>query len=144
MWVNRKASYEFKIEATREAGIVLVGGEVKSVRKNGVSLHGVYAQFSGNELWLYNLSIDEYCKDHFSKYQAKRPKKLLFHSKELKRWYGFAKSPGYSFIPLKAYFNDRGLLKFEMGLCVGKGKRDKRAAEKEKAFLRELREISEP
>lgn len=142
MWINRKAKYEYNIEEVKEAGVVLRGSEVKSVRRSGVDLSVAYAAVHTGEFWIYNMTIAQYqFADSTDVQVTKRPKKLLLNAREIKRWMGASTRPGYTLIPLKGYFTQRGFFKLEIGLCSGKNKRDKRAAEREKELRREVQSL---
>ena len=109
MWKNKRAKHEYTIEATKEAGVVLEGDEVKSIRQNGVSLGGCYAVLQGGEFWLLNLSVERYkfSAGFIGKGETQRPKKLLLKANEVRKWIGSAKDKGKTTIPLSAYFNQR-------------------------------------
>ena len=142
MWINRKAQHDYNIETRKEVGIVLLGSEVKSIRTNGITLLGAYASFNIDAFWIYKLKITQYATANaFSRAETERPRKLLLKKQEIKRLIGATQRPGYSLIPLKAYFNDKGIFKIELGLCKGKSKYDKRNAEREKEEKRDMQEI---
>jgi SsrA-binding protein len=136
---NRKARHLFIIESTFEAGIVLIGSEVKSVKSSKISLSDSYARVEDGEVFIYNLHISPYEKiDQFSKYKPRRKKKLLLNKKEIKKLYGKVAERGYTLIPLRVYENKRGLVKVEIGLARGKKKFEKKQAIKERDIKRDL------
>lgn len=133
---NRKASYEYFIEDTYEAGIVLTGSEVKSLRKVKPSIDGSYAAFDGGDIYVYNLHISEYSEANRFNHYPKRPKKLLLHLKELRRLIGLIKRKGITLIPLRLYFNNKNLVKLLIAVSRGKKKTDKREAIKQREWER--------
>ena len=135
--VNRRAKYEYEILQEIEAGIVLMGSELKSIRAGKVNLQDAFAVQKLEEIWLHNLHISEYsAAKHFS-HEPKRQRKLLLHKKEIRKLIGLLQTQGITLIPLKLYFNDKGRVK--LLLAVGKGKKahDKRESEKQKDWVRE-------
>jgi SsrA-binding protein len=142
MWANTKAHHNYIIEAKKEAGIILRGDEVKSVRQHGLSLSGCYGVLQEGRFWLYGLTIQQYRFSSRTDRNTERPKELLLKKQELKKWWGSVREKGRTLIPLRAYFNERGILKCEVGLCTGKTKYDKRRAEREKELRREIDTIN--
>ncbi len=138
MWVNRKAKRHYTIEDTKEVGVVLCGSEVRSIRVKGINLSSVYAIYQSNAFWLRNLDVMP-CSyvNAFSVQRTSRPKKLLMHKREIRKWIGLSSRPGYTLVPLKAYFNEKGIFKIQLGLGKGKTTWDKRQSEKEKEDRRE-------
>lgn len=141
--VNRKARFEFYLEEFFEAGIVLNGAEVKSLREGKGSLSDAYARVVKEEIWLYNLHITPYesanlPKGSYIKQDPKRPRKLLLHKNEIKKLIGKTEQKGYTLIPVKLYFSKRGLVKIEIALGKGKKLFDKREAIAEKEAKRQL------
>ncbi|MBN2060384.1 MAG: SsrA-binding protein SmpB [Deltaproteobacteria bacterium] len=134
---NRKASHEYFIDEVQEAGLVLLGPEVKSLREGRASLVDGYARIKNGEVFLYNMHISPYPYTHYMDLDPKRTRKLLFSKREIKRLIGKTKEKGYSLIPLKAYFSD-SWAKVEIGLAKGKKKVDKRRTLKEKEMKREM------
>jgi SsrA-binding protein len=134
---NRKARHDYLIEDTVEAGIKLVGTEVKSLRGGKASIGEAFAGDQGGELYLFNAYIPEYEAANRFNHQPRRPRKLLLHKREMDRLLGQIRREGVTVVPLSFYFNPRGILKVELGLARGKRKADKRAAEKEKDWKRE-------
>lgn len=135
---NRRARFDYFIEDTIEAGIILAGTEVKSLRSGKASIAESYAGEQGGELFLFNAYIPEYqLAGRFFQHETKRPRKLLVHRRELGRLLASIQREGMTLIPLSVYFNDRGLAKVELGLAKGKKKGDKREAEKERDWQRD-------
>ncbi len=134
--LNRRARHDYLIEDTIEAGIVLHGTEVKSLRQGGASIAESYADEERGELFLVNANIPEYkASSHFN-HEPKRPRKLLLHRKQVNRLLGAIRREGVTVVPLAIYFNDRGRAKVELGLAHGKRKADKRAAELDRDWQR--------
>ena len=134
---NRKARHDYFIEETLEAGIVLVGTEVKSLRAGGASIAEAYAGPQGGEIYLFNAHIPEYkAAKHFG-HEPTRPRKLLLKRREVGRLTGAVQRSGVTMVPLSLYFNERGIAKVQLGLAKGKRKVDKRASEKERDWKRE-------
>lgn len=123
---NRKARHEYHILDTYEAGIVLSGTEIKSIRAGKANLQDSYARVENGELMLYNLHISPYEQGNRFNHEPKRPRKLLMHKREIMRLYGQTREKGLALIPLKIYFKDRGWAKVELALARGKKKYDKR------------------
>jgi len=134
---NRKARHDFFIEETLEAGIQLLGTEVKSLRAGGASIAESYAGPREGELYLWNAHIPEYeGAKHFS-HEPRRARKLLVRRRELSRLIGAVQRAGVTLIPLSVYFNDKGIAKVQLGVAKGKRKVDKRDAEKKRDWNRE-------
>ncbi len=133
---NRRARHDYFIEDTVEAGLVLTGSEVKSLRQNRGSINEAYAGEQNGEIWLINAHIPEYRgASHFG-HEPRRPRKLLLHRRELNRLLGSIRREGYTLIPLSLYFNRRGIAKLQLGLAKGKRKVDKRQSIKERDWAR--------
>ena len=126
---NRKARYEYNILDTLECGIVLVGSEVKSLRKGTVALAEAYAKVRNEEVWLLNCDIPEYLEANRYNHKPKRERKLLLHRREIQRFAMRAYEKGLTLVPLKMYFKE-GRAKVLLGLCKGKQDFDKRSAQK--------------
>lgn len=124
--VNRKARHDYHIDETYEAGIVLRGTEVKSLRANKVSLKESYAEVKNGEVFIHGMHISPYEAGNQFNHDPKRSRKLLMHKQQIRRLIGKTKEKGYTLIPLKLYFNDRGKAKLEIGLARGKKAYDKR------------------
>ncbi|MBW1714310.1 MAG: SsrA-binding protein SmpB [Deltaproteobacteria bacterium] len=137
---NRKARHDYFIDETYEAGIVLAGSEVKSLREGRASLRDSYARVKKEELFLCNMHITPYPFSHHIDLDPTRTRKLLMHKKEIKRLIGKTEEKGYSLIPLSVYLL-RGIIKVELALAKGKRKYDKRHALKEREMKRELDEL---
>jgi len=135
---NRKARHDYHILDTWEAGIVLQGTEVKSLREGRVSMSDSYARIKGGELILYNLHIGEYSKGTYANHDPLRPRKLLLHKRELRKLSGSVEEKGLTLIPLKIYFNERGLAKVQIGLARGKKMYDKRRDIAERDVKRDI------
>ena len=134
--LNRRARHDYLIEDTLEAGLVLHGTEVKSLRQGGASIAEAYADVKGGELFLVNANIPEYkASSHFN-HQPKRPCKLLLHRKQVDRLLGAIRREGVTLVPLAIYFNQRGRAKVELGLAQGKRKADKREAARDRDWQR--------
>lgn len=141
--VNRKARFEFHLEEFYEAGIALSGGEVKSLREGKGSLSDAYARVERGEVWLHNLHITPYDPAKLPKgspkpQDPKRPRKLLLHKDEIRKLIGKSEQKGYTLIPVKLYFNQRGYAKVEIALAKGKKLYDKREAIAEKEARRQI------
>lgn len=134
---NKKALFNYEIIESFEAGIVLVGTEVKSLREKSVNISDAYASFKGGELFLKNLNISPYNFGNINNHEPLRERKLLMKKKEIKRLYGKTKEQGLTLIPIKLYFS-RGKVKLELALCKGKKLHDKRDILKKKTMDREM------
>ncbi|MEU5690198.1 SsrA-binding protein SmpB [Actinosynnema sp. NPDC020468] len=122
---NRKARHDYTIIDTYEAGVVLVGTEVKSLRMGRASLVDAFAQVDDGEIWLHALHIPEYVAGTWTNHEVRRKRKLLLHRNEIERLIGKTKESGLSLIPLSMYFKD-GYVKVELALAKGKKAYDKR------------------
>ena len=134
---NRKASHDYIIDEVLEAGMVLLGPEVKSLREGRASLVDGYARVRNGEVFLYNMHITPYPYAHYQNLDPVRTRKLLLNKSEIKRLIGKTREKGFSLIPLKVYFSG-GRAKVEVGLAKGKRKVDKRHSLKEKEMKREI------
>lgn len=123
---NRQAHRDYQIEETYEAGLVLTGSEVKSIRAGRVSLDEAYAKVEAGEVWLYGMHIAPYEQAGYSGHDPNRPKKLLLKKRGIARLVGKVSRAGYTLIPLSLYFNARGYAKVELALAKGLSKADKR------------------
>lgn len=137
---NRKARHDYFIDETYEAGIVLVGPEVKSLREGRASIKDTYARVNNGELFLHGMHITPYPFAHHLNLDPTRTRKLLMQKREIKRLIGKTEEKGYSLIPLSVYIL-RGIIKVELALAKGKRKYDKRYALKEKEMKRELDQL---
>ncbi len=134
---NRKARHEYFIEDTLEAGVVLTGSEVKSLRQGRCSIGESYAHEEGGEIYLRNAHIATYDAATRFNHDPLRPRKLLLHRREMGRLIGQIQREGYTVVPLSIYFNSRGIAKVELGLARGKRKVDKRETEKKRDWQRQ-------
>lgn len=137
---NKKAGYNYHLSDFMEAGIVLLGAEVKSLREGRASLVDCYARVKQGEIFLYNLHITPYPFAHHIELNPMRTRKLLLNKREIKRLIGKTVERGYSLIPTKIYFK-RGRAKVEIALAKGKKKYDKRRVLKEKELKREIDQV---
>lgn len=124
---NRKARHDYHIEETFEAGMVLTGTEVKSLRAGRANLRDSYAAVENGELFLYNMHISPYTHGNMFNHDPKRTRKLLMHKREIMRLLGQTQEKGYTLVPLRVYFR-RGIAKLELALARGKKLYDKREA----------------
>ncbi|RIJ77019.1 SsrA-binding protein SmpB [Nakamurella silvestris] len=122
---NKKARHEYTILETYEAGMVLTGTEVKSLREGRASLIDGFATITDNEVWLHKVHISEYLQGTWTNHAARRPRKLLLHRQEIAKIQVTTRESGFSLVPLKLYFKD-GRAKVEIGLARGKKTWDKR------------------
>ncbi|MBP7273375.1 MAG: SsrA-binding protein SmpB [Saprospiraceae bacterium] len=136
--VNRKAQHEFFFVSNYEAGVMLNGTEVKSVREGNANLNDAYCYFNRGELWLKNMYIKEYFQGTYNNHVARRDRKLLLNRQELKKLERRVTEKGMSIIPFKLYFSERGFAKIEIALAQGKKAFDKRETIKERDTKREL------
>ena len=134
---NRKARFNYEILDTYEAGIALTGTEVKSLRGGKATIGEAYAGPSGEEIFLFNAYIPEYLQANRFNHETRRPRRLLLHKRQINRLIGATQREGFSVIPLKIYFNERGRAKVELGLGRGKKLHDKRETEKQRDWNRE-------
>jgi SsrA-binding protein len=134
---NRRARHEYSILETIEAGIMLAGTEVKSLRTGRANLADAFAGQQGGELFLFNAYIPEYQVKTAFTHETRRPRKLLVHRKEMRKLLGAVTREGMTLVPLAIFFNPRGIAKVQLGVAKGKKLHDKRAAEKERDWQRE-------
>ncbi len=134
---NRKARYNYEIIETFEAGIALQGSEVKSLREGKANIAESYASAEGGEIYLINSSILEYRKANRFNHDERRHRKLLLKKPEIARLIGAIQREGMTLVPLKLYFNDRGIAKVQVGLAKGRKLHDKREAEKVRDWQRQ-------
>jgi SsrA-binding protein len=134
---NRRARYDFHIDDKYEAGIVLTGTEVKSLRFGEGSIAESYAEVRDDQIWLINANIPEFSHGNRNNHEPKRPRKLLLNEREINRLHGAVMRQGMTLVPLSIYFNGRGRAKVELALAKGKKAPDKRATEKERDWKRE-------
>ncbi len=134
---NRKARFDYAIRESIEAGIVLKGPEVKSLRHGRATLGEAWAGERDGELWLFNAYIPEYQGGILSRFEPRSPRKLLLKRKDMRRLIGEVTRAGASLVPLDIHFNERGRAKVQLGLGVGRKKADKRAAIAERDWARD-------
>ena len=135
---NRKARHRFDVLESLECGIALVGSEVKSLRDGKISLDEAYGRVRSGELWLVGCDIPEYTQATIWNHEPKRPRKLLVHRREMRKFAGQAHEKGLTLVPLKIYFNERGIAKVLLGLCRGRKLHDKREVLKKASVQRDL------
>lgn len=134
---NRRARFDYAIQDVFEAGIVLRGTEVKSLRFGDGSITESYAEVKGEEIWLVNSNIPEFSHGNRFNHEPKRPRKLLLNAREIAKMHGAVARQGMTLVPLSVYFNERGKAKVELALAKGKNVRDKRETTKEREWKRE-------
>ncbi len=134
---NRKAQFNYTIHETIEAGLVLLGAEVKSLRLGHATITESFACEREGDLWLVNSYIPEYQGGVFSRFETRAPRKLLLHRKQLRKYIGLIAKQGVTLVPLDIHFNDRGFAKVTLGLGVGKKSVDKRHAIAERDWQRD-------
>ncbi|ABS61351.1 MULTISPECIES: SsrA-binding protein SmpB [Fervidobacterium] len=137
---NKKAYTDYIIDETYEAGIVLVGTEVKSLREHGASFKDSFCRVKEGEIWLLNLHIPPYQHGNIYNHDPERPRKLLLHKKEIDRIWSKLKLEGYTVIPTKIYFNNQGKVKVEIAIAKGKKSYDKREEIKKKETQKRIKE----
>ncbi|SHI34836.1 SsrA-binding protein [Cruoricaptor ignavus] len=139
--LNKRARFEYELSDEMEAGIVLTGTEIKSLRMGKASIAESFCQFINGELFIINMQIEEYKLGTFYNHKAKRERKLLLHRRELQKLERRVKDVGYTIVPLKVYINDAG--KAKVFIAVGRGKKqfDKRETIKERENKRNLDRI---
>ncbi|MDQ2923683.1 MAG: SsrA-binding protein SmpB [Candidatus Dormibacteraeota bacterium] len=138
--VNRRAYHDYFIDEKLEAGIMLTGPEVKSVRNGRTNLRDGFVRINGNEAWLENVHISPYEQANLMNVEPLRPRKLLMHRKEIASLIGKVRQKGYTLIPLRVYFK-RNHAKVEVGLARGKREYDKREAIAERDAKREIARV---
>ena len=137
---NRKARHNYTVLDTLECGIVLVGSEVKSLRAGKVSLDEAYGRIRNGEVWLVGCDIQEYVEANRFNHDPKRPRKLLLHRREIRRFAAQAYEKGMTLVPLQMYFK-RGRAKVVLGVCRGRQKYDKREAMKKAEAKRDMQRM---
>jgi SsrA-binding protein len=135
---NRKAFFDYEIEDKIEAGIVLKGTEVKSMREGRVNLREAYASVQNGEAVLHNCHISPYTHGNIMNHDPVRPRRLLLHRKEINTLQGKTQQKGLTLVPLRVYFSDRGHVKVELGLAKGKKQYDRRETIKDREAAREI------
>ncbi len=134
---NRKARYAYFIDEVFEAGLLLTGSEVKSLRNGIANIAESYASGEGGELYLINSNIPEYLQANRFNHHPRRPRKLLMHRKEINKLGAAVQRGGFTLVPLRLYFNEKGRVKIELGLARGKKLHDKRQTEKDRSWQRD-------
>ena len=135
---NRKALFEYSVLDRLEAGIELLGTEVKSVKGGNASLVGGFAREDGGQVWLHGINIPPYEQGNRFNHTADRPRRLLLHRREIEKLAAQTQQKGFSLVPLSLYLK-RGIVKVELGLCKGKSHADKRETLRRKAADQEIR-----
>lgn len=138
---NRKARYEYEFIEKFEAGLQLTGTEVKSLREGKAMIAESYASAEGDQIYLINSHIPEYLQGNRFNHEARRPRRLLMHRREINKLIGAIQREGMTLVPTKLYFNDRGRAKIEIALSKGKKIHDKRASEKARDWQRDKARI---
>jgi len=139
---NKRAYFEYFVEETYEAGIELVGCEVKSLRAGEASLLDAYAEVKDGQMYLKNFYIKEYAAGSYNNTETRRPRRLLLHKSQIGKLHSRVKEKGYTLVPTKVYIKD-SLIKVEIGLCKGKHTYDKKRSLKEKDIEREMKKTRE-
>ena len=135
---NRRAFHDYEVLDTFEAGIVLLGTEIKSLRNHGGSLQDAYVDARQAELWLMNASIAPYSFGNIHNHEDKRPRKLLMHKREIEKLRKSTQEKGLAVIPLSIFLNKKGIAKVKIAIAKGKREYDKRASLKEKEAKRSI------
>ena len=135
---NRKAYHDYFIDDTLEAGLVLHGSEIKSIRAGKVNLRDSFVTIRGSEAWVIGMHIAGYSQASYQDHEPRRDRKLLLHRREINRWLGRAQQKGYTIVPLKLYLKDN-LAKLEIGLARGKHQYDKRESIRQREDDRRMR-----
>ena len=135
---NKRASFDYELLDTYQAGIVLTGTEIKSIRLGKASLVDTFCFFNNGELWVKNMYIAEYFYGTYNNHQARRDRKLLLTKKELQKIQRLSKESGFSVIPTKIYISDKGLAKIIVAVAKGKKVYDKRESIKEREDKRQM------
>lgn len=133
---NRKARHAYTIESTLEAGLVLLGSEVKSLRNGKATIAESYAQAKDGEIYLINSYIPEYLMANRFNHEPRRPRKVLVHKREARRLAAAVQREGMTLVPLRVYFTPKGTAKLELGVARGKKLHDKRESEKARDWAR--------
>ena len=134
---NRKARFNYEITDTLEAGIMLSGTEIKSLRNGKANITDSYATVEGGELWLINCYIPEYLQANRMNHEPRRRRKILVHMKQLAKLGQATNREGMTIVPLNIHYNDKGMAKLELGIARGKQLHDKRESEKARDWNRE-------
>lgn len=135
---NRRASFDYEIIETFDAGIVLTGTEIKSIRQGKAGLTDTYCLVINGELWVKNMYIAEYSQGSYNNHLTHRDRKLLLNKKEIQKIAKAAEKPGFSIVPLRVFLNDRGFAKMVIAIARGKKLFDKRQSIKEREDKRAM------
>lgn len=135
---NPKARYRYEVIERVECGIALVGPEVKSLREGRGSIEEAYARFRGDELWLIGMHVDEYRSKGYTKHEPRRARKLLLHRLEIVNLRTEVERRGFTLVPLRLLWSDRGFAKVDLALVKGRKLHDKRAVDREKSAKRDM------
>lgn len=135
---NKRAYFDYHVVENFNAGIALLGTEIKAIRQGKANMSDAFCMFIGNVLYVRNLHISEYSHSSFHHHDIKRDRVLLLHKKELKKLKARSEEKGYTIVPLRIYTNDRGFAKIEIALALGKKEFDKRDSIKDRESKREL------
>jgi len=138
---NKRATFNYFIDSTWEAGIILTGTEIKAIREGKANLTDAYCFFKDEELWIKNMHISPYDKGSYANHPPRRDRKLLLNKRELVKIKSKAKEKGVTVIPIRLYINDRSFAKVEIGIARGKKLYDKRETLKENESKREIDRI---
>lgn len=138
---NRRAKHDYQVAETYEAGIELYGNEVKSLRTKSCSLADSFGRIERGELFLHNMHIPEFEKSSYFKVEPTRARKLLVHKTEIKKLVVLTAQRGFTIVPLKIYFNDRGIVKVQIALAKGRHVFDKRRKLKDEIVKRETQRV---
>ena len=138
---NRRARFDYAISETVEAGLMLTGTEVKALREGKANIAESYASPENGEIWLINANIPEYSAGNRQNHEPKRPRKLLLHKREIARLIQAVERKGFTLVPLRLYFNDRGIAKLQLGVGEGKKLRDKRDTVKDRDWSRQKQRL---
>ncbi|HNR38850.1 MAG TPA: SsrA-binding protein SmpB [Acidobacteriota bacterium] len=138
---NKKAFHDYEVVEKIEAGLALQGTEVKALREGRINLKDSHAKIRNGEMWLVECHISPYTHGNIHNHDPIRPRKLLLHGTEIRRLIGKVTEKGMTLIPLSVYFNPKGRVKVELGLCRGKKTVDKRRTEQERTEKREIEKI---
>lgn len=139
--LNRKARFEYSVEEEFEAGLVLTGTEVKSLRAGKAQINDAYAAEKDGAIWLLNAYIAEYAGGNRFNHETHRPRQLLLHKKQVRKLIGRLKIKGVTLVPLSLYFNSRGLAKIKLALATGKKQYEKRDTIKKRDWARDKARI---
>lgn len=139
--VNKKAKFEYFFDDVFEAGVVLTGTEVKSIRLGKASMGEAYCRFKGDELFIHGMHISEYTQGTYNNHDPIQVRKLLLHRRELKKLLKKVTEKGNTIVPYRLYLNEKGMIKIEIALATGKKSYDKRNVMKERDSKRQLDRI---